>query len=170
MIDLLPEQKEIEDLGGTMRLGAQAVELAEETRALAAHNGLVIHERHRHRYEVNNQYRQQLVDAGLVISGTFRKGGSSRSWSSATIRGSWRASSTPSSSRARRDRRRFSGTSWAPPSCVPRARGRRGRRFGLGSGQSDRDVVLETCDLRLTSPVSHNPLAPVLAHQRCRAF
>jgi CTP synthase len=74
VIDLLPEQKEIEDLGGTMRLGAQAVELAEDTRALAAYHELVIHERHRHRYEVNNQYRQQLVDAGLVISGTFQEG------------------------------------------------------------------------------------------------
>ena len=74
VIDLLPEQKEIEDLGGTMRLGAQAVELAEGTQALHAYNELVIHERHRHRYEVNNQYRQQLVDAGLVISGTFQEG------------------------------------------------------------------------------------------------
>jgi CTP synthase len=74
VIDLLPEQKEIEDLGGTMRLGAQAVELAEGTRALTAYNELVIHERHRHRYEVNNQYRQRLVDAGLVISGTFQEG------------------------------------------------------------------------------------------------
>jgi CTP synthase len=74
VIDLLPEQKEIEDLGGTMRLGAQAVELAEGTRALGAYNELVIHERHRHRYEVNNQYRRQLVEAGLVISGTFQEG------------------------------------------------------------------------------------------------
>ena len=74
VIDLLPEQKEIEDLGGTMRLGAQAVELAEGTQALAAYDELVVHERHRHRYEVNNQYRQQLVDAGLVVSGTFQAG------------------------------------------------------------------------------------------------
>jgi CTP synthase len=74
VIDLLPEQKEIEDLGGTMRLGAQAVELAEGTRALAAYNELVINERHRHRYEVNNHYRPQLVEAGLVVSGTFQEG------------------------------------------------------------------------------------------------
>jgi CTP synthase len=74
VIDLLPEQKEIEDLGGTMRLGAQAVELAEGTRALAAYNELVIHERHRHRYEVNNHFRPQLVEAGLVVSGTFQEG------------------------------------------------------------------------------------------------
>jgi CTP synthase len=74
VIDLLPEQKEIEDLGGTMRLGAQAVELAEGTRTREVYGDDTIHERHRHRYEVNNQYRQQLVDAGLVVSGTFQEG------------------------------------------------------------------------------------------------
>jgi CTP synthase len=74
VIDLLPEQKEIEDLGGTMRLGAQAVELADGTRAREVYGESVIHERHRHRYEVNNQFRQQLIDAGLVISGTFQAG------------------------------------------------------------------------------------------------
>ncbi|HET7758849.1 MAG TPA: CTP synthase, partial [Gaiellaceae bacterium] len=74
VIDLLPEQKEIEDLGGTMRLGAQAVELAEGTRAMAAYDELTIHERHRHRYEVNNHFRPQLVEAGLVVSGTFQEG------------------------------------------------------------------------------------------------
>jgi CTP synthase len=75
VIDLLPEQKDVEDLGGTMRLGAQAVELAEETRTRELYAGEpVILERHRHRYEVNNAYRQQLVDAGLVVSGTFREG------------------------------------------------------------------------------------------------
>jgi CTP synthase len=74
VIDLLPEQKEIEDLGGTMRLGAQAVRLAEGTRAHDAYGDAVIHERHRHRYEVNNHYRPALVDAGLVVSGTFQEG------------------------------------------------------------------------------------------------
>jgi len=74
VIDLLPEQKEIEDLGGTMRLGAQAVELAEGTRARESYGEPVIHERHRHRYEVNNELRPALVEAGLVISGTFQEG------------------------------------------------------------------------------------------------
>jgi len=74
VIDLLPEQKEIEDLGGTMRLGAQAVELAEGTRTRDVYDEAVIHERHRHRYEVNNQYRDQLIAAGLVVSGTFQEG------------------------------------------------------------------------------------------------
>jgi CTP synthase len=74
VIDLLPEQKEIEDLGGTMRLGAQAVEVAQGTRARDAYGVDVIHERHRHRYEVNNNFRQQLIDAGLVVYGTFQQG------------------------------------------------------------------------------------------------
>ena len=74
VIDLLPEQKGIEDLGGTMRLGAQAVEVAEGTQARELYGDAVIFERHRHRYEVNNHYREQLVDAGLVVSGTFDGG------------------------------------------------------------------------------------------------
>ncbi len=74
VIDLLPEQKEVEDLGGTMRLGAQAVEVVEGTRTYAAYGEPVVHERHRHRYEVNNHYRQAIVDAGLVVSGTFQEG------------------------------------------------------------------------------------------------
>jgi CTP synthase len=74
VIDLLPEQKEIEDLGGTMRLGAQAVEVADGTRAREAYGDSVVHERHRHRYEVNNHYRPMLVDAGLVVAGTFQEG------------------------------------------------------------------------------------------------
>ena len=74
VIDLLPEQKEIEDLGGTMRLGADAVDLEEGTRIFEAYGEPVIHERHRHRYEVNNHFRPRLVDAGLVVSGTFQEG------------------------------------------------------------------------------------------------
>ncbi|MGI8420895.1 MAG: CTP synthase, partial [Gaiellaceae bacterium] len=74
VIDLLPEQKEIEDLGGTMRLGAQAVELEEGTRTRDAYGEAVIHERHRHRYEVNNHYRPTLIEHGLVVSGTFQEG------------------------------------------------------------------------------------------------
>jgi CTP synthase len=74
VIDLLPEQKEIEDLGGTMRLGAQAVEVVEGTRAYDAYGEPVVHERHRHRYEVNNHYRPALVDGGLLVSGTFQAG------------------------------------------------------------------------------------------------
>jgi CTP synthase len=74
VIDLLPEQKGIEDLGGTMRLGAQAVELVEGTRTRDAYGEPVVAERHRHRYEVNNHFRPRLEEAGLAISGTYQEG------------------------------------------------------------------------------------------------
>ena len=74
VIDLLPEQKEIEDLGGTMRLGAQPVDVAARTRTHGAYGESVIYERHRHRYEVNNHFRPLLVEAGLVIAGTYQEG------------------------------------------------------------------------------------------------
>src|SRR5213082_3437292 len=74
VIDLLTAYSQIEDLGGTMRLGAQAVEVVDDTRAHDAYGEPVVHERHRHRYEVNNHYRPALVDAGLVVSGTFQAG------------------------------------------------------------------------------------------------
>ena len=69
VIDLLPEQKDVEDMGGTMRLGASPVKVVEGTRTYAAYGDGVVYERHRHRFEVNNVFRGQLVDAGLVVSG-----------------------------------------------------------------------------------------------------
>jgi CTP synthase len=70
VIDLLPEQKEVADLGGTMRLGADPIKLHEGSRARAVYGEAVIYERHRHRYEVNNLLRKLLERAGLRISGT----------------------------------------------------------------------------------------------------
>jgi CTP synthase len=70
VIDLLPEQKEVRDMGGTMRLGADPVKLHEDTRAREIYGEPVIYERHRHRYEVNNHLRKHLEQAGLVCSGT----------------------------------------------------------------------------------------------------
>jgi len=70
VIDLLPEQKEIADMGGTMRLGADPIKLHAGTRARELYDEAVIYERHRHRYEVNNHLRRRLEAAGLVISGT----------------------------------------------------------------------------------------------------
>jgi CTP synthase len=70
VIDLLPEQRQLEELGGTMRLGADPVHLVEGTRARAAYGDqAVIYERHRHRYEVNPALRPRLEAAGLVICG-----------------------------------------------------------------------------------------------------
>jgi CTP synthase len=70
VIDLLPEQKEVSDLGGTMRLGADPVKLHEGTRARELYGEAVIYERHRHRYEVSISLRKRLEAAGLVVSGT----------------------------------------------------------------------------------------------------
>jgi CTP synthase len=70
VIDLLPEQKEVSDLGGTMRLGADPIKLHTGTRAREIYGEAVIYERHRHRYEVNNLLRKRLQSAGLSISGT----------------------------------------------------------------------------------------------------
>jgi CTP synthase len=75
VIDLLPEQKEVADLGGTMRLGADPIKLHEDTRAREMYGEAVIYERHRHRYEVNNLLRKRLTNASgkggtLVICGT----------------------------------------------------------------------------------------------------
>jgi CTP synthase len=69
VIDLMPEQEDIEDKGGTMRLGAYPCKVVESTLAFAAYGEPVIYERHRHRFEVNNVFRERLVEAGLVISG-----------------------------------------------------------------------------------------------------
>jgi CTP synthase len=70
VIDLLPEQKEIADMGGTMRLGADPVKLHDGTRMRELYNEPVVYERHRHRYEVNNHLRRRLEAVGLVCSGT----------------------------------------------------------------------------------------------------
>jgi len=70
VVDLLPEQKEVRDMGGTMRLGADPVKLHEGSRAREIYDEAVIYERHRHRYEVNNHLRRRLEREGLVCSGT----------------------------------------------------------------------------------------------------
>jgi CTP synthase len=69
VIDLMPEQKDIDNLGGTMRLGLYPCKLVPGTKAKEAYDSEIIYERHRHRYEFNNKYRDKLVEKGLVISG-----------------------------------------------------------------------------------------------------
>ncbi len=70
VIDLMPEQRSIEELGGTMRLGAYPCRLVPGTKAHQAYGGVeVVHERHRHRFEFNNAFRDVLGQAGLVFSG-----------------------------------------------------------------------------------------------------
>ena len=70
VIDLLPEQKEVSDLGGTMRLGADPIKLHDGTIAREIYGEAVVYERHRHRYEVSITLRKRLEDAGLVVCGT----------------------------------------------------------------------------------------------------
>jgi CTP synthase len=74
IIDLLPEQKDIEDLGGTLRLGLYPAKLDPSSHAFKAYQDEVIYERHRHRYEFNNEYRQAMEDAGFIFSGTSPDG------------------------------------------------------------------------------------------------
>lgn len=74
VIDFLPEQKNITDKGGTMRLGAYPCFLGKDTFAFEAYGKKEISERHRHRYEFNNEYKDILVQKGLRISGTSPDG------------------------------------------------------------------------------------------------
>jgi CTP synthase len=75
VIDLLPEQKDVTDMGGTMRLGAQPCHLVPGTLAAKAYDGAeVVYERHRHRYEVNPAYHDVLRDHGLAFSGASPDG------------------------------------------------------------------------------------------------
>lgn len=69
VIDLMPEQEDVEDKGGTMRLGAYPCKLEKGSLAQRVYGEEVIYERHRHRYEVNNTYRDALTNAGLKVSG-----------------------------------------------------------------------------------------------------
>jgi len=69
VIDLLPEQNGVKEKGGTMRLGTYPCHLVEGTMAARAYGSEVVYERHRHRYEFNNDFRQPLQEAGLVASG-----------------------------------------------------------------------------------------------------
>ncbi len=69
VIDIMPEQEDVDEKGGTMRLGAYPCKVIEGTLAHRVYADEVIYERHRHRYEVNNEYRAKLIEAGLVVSG-----------------------------------------------------------------------------------------------------
>lgn len=74
VVCLLDEQYDITDMGGTMRLGLYPCVLAEGSRAHQAYGSLLVHERHRHRYEFNNAYRQQFLANGMQFSGTSPDG------------------------------------------------------------------------------------------------
>ncbi len=70
VIALMPDQNGIEDIGGTLRLGSYPCVLDKDSKAYALYGQETIHERHRHRYEVNNEYREDLTSHGMLLSGT----------------------------------------------------------------------------------------------------
>ncbi len=70
VIDILPEQKGVTDMGGTMRLGQYPCTLNPESKAFELYGASMIYERHRHRYEVNNDYRSELLKYGMIFAGT----------------------------------------------------------------------------------------------------
>jgi CTP synthase len=75
VIDLLENQKTISHMGGTMRLGAYKCSVQEDSLAFKAYNSVSINERHRHRYEFNNEYKKQFTEAGMSLSGINPNGG-----------------------------------------------------------------------------------------------
>ncbi|MGL4522121.1 MAG: CTP synthase [Bacilli bacterium] len=74
IIDLLPEQKDVEDLGGTLRLGLYPCKVKEGTKAFEAYGEPIVYERHRHRYEFNNEFRAKFEENGFSFSGTSPDG------------------------------------------------------------------------------------------------
>lgn len=70
VIDILPEQKNVEEMGGTMRLGQYPCVLNPDSKAYELYGATMIYERHRHRYEVNNDYRAELLKGGMLFAGT----------------------------------------------------------------------------------------------------
>ncbi len=69
VIDLMPDQRDIDDMGGTMRLGLYPSKIKENTKTYQVYGEGLIYERHRHRYEVNNEFRDILTNKGLILSG-----------------------------------------------------------------------------------------------------
>ncbi|MGN0527977.1 MAG: CTP synthase [Eubacterium sp.] len=70
VIDILPEQKDVTDMGGTMRLGQYPCSLNPDSKSYELYGASMIYERHRHRYEVNNDYRAELLQGGMIFAGT----------------------------------------------------------------------------------------------------
>ena len=74
VIDIMVNQKNVENMGGTMRLGAYPCVLKDGTLAKELYNEELIHERHRHRFEFNNEFKDRIQEAGLLISGNSPDG------------------------------------------------------------------------------------------------
>jgi len=74
VIDILPEQRDITNKGGTMRLGSYPCKVDKVSKLFKAYKTSIVQERHRHRYELNNIYRDELMNKGLKLSGTSPDG------------------------------------------------------------------------------------------------
>lgn len=74
VIDLMPDQLAVQEKGGTMRLGVYPCKVMEGTRTYQAYKDEIVYERHRHRFEFNNAYREVLANAGVVVGGTLPNG------------------------------------------------------------------------------------------------
>ena len=88
VIHIMPDQIGIEDIGGTLRLGSYPCVLDKSSKAYALYGKEEIHERHRHRYEVNNDYRDDLTSHGMLLSGLSPDGRIVRWWRSPPTPGS----------------------------------------------------------------------------------
>jgi CTP synthase len=71
VIDIMPDQKNVNELGGSMRLGSYPCKITGGTLAFKAYKEDLVDERHRHRYELNNKYRKELEASGMIVSGTY---------------------------------------------------------------------------------------------------
>jgi CTP synthase len=101
VIDLMLDQRAITDMGGTMRLGLYPCLLQKGTKAATAYGVPKVDERHRHRFEFNNAYRESFKEHGMVFSGLSPTANWSRSWNWRIIPTWWRVNSTLSFYRAR---------------------------------------------------------------------
>ena len=126
VIDLMPDQQGNLPKGGTMRLGAYPCELAEGSRMRQIYGTASLRERHRHRYEFNNAFREAFAENGMRIAGTSPTAGWWRRWSCPTTPSSSPCSSTPSSSPVpTRRTRSFPGSSaprWTSSASTQRNR------------------------------------------------
>ena len=120
VVSLMEEQQHVTDMGGTMRLGAYVCRLARGSNAAEVYGVPEVRERHRHRYEVSNQYREAFVEHGLRLSGLSPDGSLVEMIElPQPSRGSLAASSIPSSGPARRVRTRCSRVSSPRRSNTP---------------------------------------------------
>ena len=108
VIDLLPEQKDIENLGGTMRLGLYPCKIVPGSLLMQCYNDELVYERHRHRYEFNNEYRERLNLLVCAFQVRHRMADWSKWLSFQVILGSWLCNSIRNSHRVRIVRSRYS--------------------------------------------------------------